>query len=100
VKTQVQSTADVPKNAHQCSQVNVPRSMHIEADLLNSVGNIRPSECEVLQAPARLRKSEASEAESGMPAMADSLGLVSTGVVQGLHAVMPARARMSSMYWC
>jgi hypothetical protein len=50
VEAQVQSDTNIAKNPLQCSQVmNIPCSMHVQADLLNCVSNICPSEDEVLQ---------------------------------------------------
>jgi hypothetical protein len=43
VKAQVKSAANIAKNPLQGSQVSVSRSMHVEADLLNGIGDARRS---------------------------------------------------------
>jgi hypothetical protein len=47
-QVEVNSASDVAKKALQRSKVWLPWIMHMEADLLDSVGEIRPGESEVL----------------------------------------------------
>jgi hypothetical protein len=92
----MESAAYVPQNALRSSKVRFPRAVHVGADLLNGVGDVRPGEGEVLEG-----SSQAAEVRGILNRGAISggqLGLMSTGVVHGLQSAMPARAKMSSMY--
>ena len=48
-QAEVHSATDVPEETLQRSKVGLPGIMHVETDLLNSVGEVRPGEGEVLQ---------------------------------------------------
>jgi hypothetical protein len=55
-KAIVKSTSNVLENPLHSSKVWFPQIMHVEAHLLNSIGDVRPSEGEVRyqRAPTRL----------------------------------------------
>ena len=57
--------------------------MHVEADLLDSIRDVRPGEGQVLESPARLRYAAGSAIEG--PSEAETLAQVSTEVEQGLQ---------------
>lgn len=73
-----QQSTEVSKNPLHRSQVSLPGIMHVETNLLGSVGDVGPSEHKV-------QKSTSQAAVlcgiTGVPAVAVSFGLVSTGVV-------------------
>jgi hypothetical protein len=48
-KTKVESALEIPENPFGSHQMSLPGIMHMEADLLNSICNIRPGEGEVLK---------------------------------------------------
>jgi len=48
-QSHVQSTTNVPEDALQSDEVRLPRIMHVEANLLNSVGNIWSGEGQILE---------------------------------------------------
>jgi hypothetical protein len=47
--TQVKSAFDVSKDPLHQVEMRLARCMHVEAGLLNGMGNVRASECQVLQ---------------------------------------------------
>jgi len=47
-KAEVESATNIAKDALQSRQVRCPRIMHVEADLLNSIGNVWPCEGQIL----------------------------------------------------
>jgi hypothetical protein len=47
--TKIQSALKIAENTLQGNHVRLSRIMHMEADLLNCIRNIRASECQVLQ---------------------------------------------------
>jgi hypothetical protein len=49
MQAQVQRALNIAKNPLQSNQMNVPRSVHVKADLLNRISNVRTSEGEVLK---------------------------------------------------
>ena len=49
----MKSATDVTKNAFQCSKVRLSRVVHMETDLLHGVGDVRPSEGEVLKGTSK-----------------------------------------------
>jgi hypothetical protein len=49
MKTKIQSALKVAENALHSAKMRLPRVMHIEADLLNSISNVRTSEGEILK---------------------------------------------------
>jgi len=53
VKTQVQGTPNVPKNALESSKVRLSRIMHVETDLLHGIGNVRSCEGQILQSTCK-----------------------------------------------
>ena len=53
VKTQVQGTPNVPKNALESSKVRLSRIMHVETDLLHGIGNVRSREGQILQSACK-----------------------------------------------
>ncbi|WVZ63531.1 hypothetical protein U9M48_013155 [Paspalum notatum var. saurae] len=70
--------------------------MHVKAHLLNSIRNVWPSECQVLQSPSKTLKICSILDKSTLSA--ESFGLVSTGVRQDLHSDILARSRVSNIY--
>jgi hypothetical protein len=67
----------------------LPRIMHEQTDLLNSICKIRRVKVRYCKAPARLLYSEALA--TGAPSVADNLDLESTGVDTGWQSLIPAR---------
>jgi hypothetical protein len=61
--------------------------MHVEAHLLDCVGDVRPGEGEVLESP-----------DNGGPMLEETLAGVSAGVEQGWQSLMPKCSRMSQVY--
>jgi len=49
VKTKIQSALKVAENALHSAKMRLSRVMHIEADLLNSISNVRTGEGEILK---------------------------------------------------
>jgi len=49
----VQSTTDVPEYALQSYQMRLPRIMHIEADLLNGIGNIWSGQSQIMESTSK-----------------------------------------------
>jgi hypothetical protein len=47
-QAEVDRASDVATKALQRSKMGLPRIMHMETDLLDSVGEVRPDESEVL----------------------------------------------------
>jgi len=56
VKPQVKCTTDVAQDPLQGSQMGFSRVVHVEADLLNSIGNIWSGEGEVLECACQAAK--------------------------------------------
>jgi len=52
----VKSALDVAENALQSSQTRFPRIMHMKANLLDGVGDVRPSEGQVLESTSKTPK--------------------------------------------
>jgi len=52
----VKSALDVAENALQSSQMRFPRIMHMKANLLDGVGDVRPSEGQVLESTSKTPK--------------------------------------------
>jgi len=48
LETILKSTSNIPENPFDQGEMGFPRVMHIEANLLNSISNIRASEYEIL----------------------------------------------------
>jgi hypothetical protein len=71
--------------------VGLPGIVHVEAHLLNDVGDVGACECQPLEGT--------SEAPVIRGPSAASFGLICTGVEDGLHSAIPARSIISSMYW-
>jgi hypothetical protein len=53
VQSEIQSALKVPKNALQSAQMRFLGIVHVQADLLNCIGGIWPSEGEVLKIPSK-----------------------------------------------
>jgi hypothetical protein len=68
----------------------------VKAHLLNSVGDVRTREGEVLESPGKT--PVLNRVGHGRVAEAESLGDVSTGVVADFQTVMPALSRISIAY--
>jgi hypothetical protein len=76
--------------------VLLARIVHVKAHLLNSVGDVRAREGEVLESPGKT--PVLSRVGHRRAVEAKSLSNVSTGVVADLQAVMPALSRISATY--
>lgn len=63
--------------------------MHMEANLLDSMGDVWARKCQVLESVGRLRYNVGLVI--GGPAADESLEFVSIGVDTGLQLAMPAR---------
>jgi hypothetical protein len=50
-KTKVESALEISKNAFDELIVRVTRIMHVKTYLLDGIGNLRASECNVLESP-------------------------------------------------
>ena len=74
----------------------LPGIMHMETDLLNSVGEVRPGEGEVLQSAGQTPVG--SRISHRITQISRQLRLSVTGVEQGLQSIIPARFRISSAY--
>jgi hypothetical protein len=85
----------VPQDPLHRGEVRIPRDVHVEAHLLDDVGNVGPGEDEVLKCPGST--PVASQIGDRGPA-AETLPCISTGVAQGLHSAMPARSRRLTVY--
>jgi hypothetical protein len=75
----------------------LPWDMHMEAHLLDGVGDVGAGEDEVLKGPEET--PIAGRIGQRRVAVRETLPLVSIRVVQGLQSATPARSRMSTMYW-
>ena len=53
VQSEVQGALKVPENALESAQMGLPGVMHIQANLLNCIGNIWPGEGEILKSPSK-----------------------------------------------
>jgi hypothetical protein len=49
----IESTLKVAKDPLGCNKVNFPGIMHVQADLLDSIGDVRPGECEILESTSK-----------------------------------------------
>lgn len=49
IVTKIKCAMDVPKDALESSKVELTGIMHVKIDLLNGIGDIRPSDGQVLQ---------------------------------------------------
>src|SRR5690349_7195338 len=52
-KTQVKSATNIAQNPLESSHVRLPGIMHVKTNLLNSIGNIWPSEGQILQSTGK-----------------------------------------------
>jgi hypothetical protein len=93
----VEGALEVPKDAFRGREMGLVRIVLVEAHLLDRVGNVEPSEGEVLKSPSQVAVGR--QVTYGGPHVGGDLGLMSTGVEQGLQLLMPARSRMSRAYW-
>jgi hypothetical protein len=80
-KTEVESALEISKNSFDELVVRVTRIMHVETYLLDGIGNLRASECNVLESPGEAAVMKG--VREGFPLEAASLGLVSMGVEEG-----------------
>ena len=69
-QTVVNCATEVAEEPLQSSEVWLPGIMHMETDLLNSVGEVRPGEGEVLQSAGQTPVG--SRSATGSPRSADS----------------------------
>jgi hypothetical protein len=53
MKAEIEGTTDVPKNTLHKSKVRRARSMHVKADLLNFIGDVRMSQCKILKSACK-----------------------------------------------
>ena len=56
LETMVESALEIVKNTLYEGKVRLPRIVHEETDLLNSICNIWPGECEVLKSTSKTAK--------------------------------------------
>jgi hypothetical protein len=92
----VDGAPEVAEEALESRGVGLLGVVHMETDLLHSIGDVRPGEGEVLKGTGKTpipggvldRVTSASE----------SFACVSTGVEQGLQSIILARSRMSRVY--
>jgi hypothetical protein len=85
----------VPQDALHRGEVWLPRVVHVEAHLLDGVGDVGPGEYEVLHGPS---KALVADRIGDRGPTAETLPCVSTRVAQGLHSATPARSRRSTVY--
>jgi hypothetical protein len=94
-KPEAKSATQVPHDPLHRGEVRFPRVVHVEAHLLDGVGDVEPGEDEVLKGP----DSTPVTGRSGdRGAVAETLPCVSIGVAQGLHSAMLACSRRSTVY--
>jgi hypothetical protein len=93
----VDGAPKVAKEAVESREVRLSGVVHMETDLLHGVGDVRPSEGEVLKGTdkAPVPGGVLDWVTSGP----ESFACVSTGVEQGLQSIILARSRMSRVYW-
>ncbi|KAK9127946.1 hypothetical protein Syun_016743 [Stephania yunnanensis] len=53
MKTMIQSTLNISNNPFESRHMINPRIMHMEANLLDGIRDIRPGESEILQSPCK-----------------------------------------------
>jgi hypothetical protein len=52
-QAEVEGALEVPKDALHCCEMGLTRVVHVEAQLLDRVGNIGPGKGEVLESPSQ-----------------------------------------------
>jgi hypothetical protein len=85
----------VPQDPLHRGEVRLSRIVHVEAYLLDDVGDVGPGEDEVLKCPDNA--PVAGRIGDQGPA-AETLPCVFTWVAQGLHLAMPTRSRRLTVY--
>jgi hypothetical protein len=53
-QTLVEGALEVPKDALRGRDMGLTRLVHVEAHLLDRVGNVRPGECDVLESTSQV----------------------------------------------
>jgi hypothetical protein len=89
----VEGALEVLKDALCGREMGLTSVVHVEAHLLGHIGNVGPSEGEVLQSPSQA--GVGSRVTDGAPMSEETLTGMSTDVEHGLQSLMPARSRMS-----
>ena len=95
-QAKVHSASDVAEETLQRSKVRLPGIMHMETDLLSSVGEVRPGEGEVLQSASQTPVG--SRISHRITQISRQLRLSVDRSEQGLQSVIPARSRISRAY--
>jgi hypothetical protein len=76
-------------------QMELPRVVHVQTDLLHDVGDVGPCECQVLESSCNA--PELRGVLNGRPRVPANFVWRSTGVMHGLQSVMTACLMMSSV---
>lgn len=87
---------EVAKDALQQGGMSISWSMHMEAHLLDGVGDVGPCQCQVLQGADHATVPPWIMQERAV--VVGDLGFVSACVLTGLQLAMPARSRTSVAY--
>jgi hypothetical protein len=93
----VDGAPEVAEEALESREVGLLGIVHMETDLLHDVGDVRPSEGEVLKGTDKTPVAGRVATES--PVASESLACVSTRVEQGFQSLIWARSRMSRVYY-
>lgn len=56
LQAKINCASNIPENPLHCCEVSFPGIMHVKADLLNYIGNIRSGEGEILQGTSKAAK--------------------------------------------
>jgi hypothetical protein len=81
------------QNVLNCGGVGLPVIMHVKADLLNDVGDVKAGEHQVLEGPGEAHVL--SRISNMWLGLGGGLACVSMGVETGLQSIIPTRSRIS-----
>jgi hypothetical protein len=93
-KTVVWRPLKIAQDALHVRQMGLPRVVHVQTDLLHSVGDVGPCECQVLESTCNAL--ELRGVLNGRPQVPRQLRL-KVDWSRGLQSAMTARLRMSSV---
>jgi hypothetical protein len=92
---EVEGATQVPQDPVHRGEVRLPRVVHVEAHLLDGIGDVGPGEDEVLKCPGN---APIAGRIGDRGSAAETLPCVLTGVARGLHSAMPALSKRSTVY--
>jgi hypothetical protein len=95
VKTICDSGTNIVQDALNNRPMSILWCMKVLTYMVNCIGDIRPSDSEILETPTILQYSVASSPDNKVPSVADRVSVEDIGVVAALHSCILARRNRS-----